>query len=263
MNEAEAQPQPPDTLPAECLALVSGLFPRRPPTLADADRAARVVKRVEAAVKRFIRAEEPAPWEAWQRPPGQEDLHRDLLDELDVERWDLTDSVAPVVYGQWIIIVERARQYVRDRWPTYDDPDSLGPANFALAEDELMDVWELVRSLDGIDNVLSDFESYVLTREQVEAVAACYPEFYAQVCAIVREQLAELQTKGKDVSWQKGDILRVLLSIPDAAPLASQATTQQQPAPSPPRAPSGASREAQIREARTPAERVEANETAG
>lgn len=256
----EAQPQPPDTLPAECLALVSGLFPKRPPSIDDAERAARVVKRVEASVKRFIRAEEPAPWEAWQRPPGQEDLHRDLLDELNVERWDLTDSVAPVVYGQWIIIVERARQYVRDRWPTYDDPDSLGPANFALAEDELMDVWELVRSLDGIDNVLSDFESYVLTREQVEAVAACYPEFYAQVCAIVREQLAELQTKGQDVSWQKGDMLRVLLSIPDETPLASQPTTQPQQQAAPAKPPTSAQQKQKLQEARTPAERVEANE---
>jgi hypothetical protein len=198
------------------------------------------------------------PWEAWQRPPGQEDLHRDLLDPVASEKWDLSETVAPELYGQWLMVLAQARKYLTDKWPIYDDPDSLGPANFALAKDEYLDAWELIRSLDGIDGVLADFESFVLNREQVEALAACFPEFYAQIQKITREQLLEMQLKGRDLPWQKGDMLRVLLNIPDATPLASQPTTQQQPSKPPkPRT------DKQLQETRTPAERVEANEAAG
>lgn len=216
------------TLAAETLALATGIFPKKPPSPADTARATKLHAKVETAIKRFLRGDKPEKWEAWQRPPGQDDLHASIVDVIDADGW-FDDHMPIEITPQWLIVVMKARKYLVDKWPTYDDADKLGPANFALSEDEYGNIWELVRTLDGIDNFLADLESYVLTREQVEALKECFPDFFESMDSIILECLTDIQSNGKSLTWQQGDMVRILRNIPDEAPLMTEPAAPEPP----------------------------------
>jgi hypothetical protein len=241
------------TLPAEALCLSTGLFAKHAPTPADTVRASKLHAKVEAALKRFLRGDKPEKWEAWQRPPGQEDLHQDLVTPTTGEGWQVEHIPDPIIYPQWILVVNGAKKYLADKWPIFN-AEGLTPANYALADDEYGDVWELVRAVDGLDNFLADFESYVLTREQVEAFQACYPDFYESIDGIVFEQLVALVRSKKELGWEREDMIRILRSLPDEDPIIVQQTAPQS------KPPTGAQQSKRINETRPTAERIEANE---
>lgn len=245
------------TFPAESLALATGVFPRKGPSPSDIARAQKLLHKVQDSVKRLLKGEKPEKWEAWQRPPAQEDLHADLLEQLDHEKLQ-SEELPSDVLSQWMILVAKSRKYVSDKWPIYDAV-ALEPAAFDLAEDEYGDIWELVRTLDSFDNFLGDLESYVLTREQVEAIQACYPKFYEAMDAVVFECLAEAATRKVELDWRQEDMIRILRNQPDEAPLLSQpAPPPQSPAPAKPTTP--AQQEKRIQQTRPTAERIEADQ---
>jgi hypothetical protein len=242
------------TIPAESLVLATGLFPKRAPVAADLVRSSKLHNKVEASLRRFLRGDKPEKWEAWERPPGQEDLHLDLCTPVTGEGWDFSE-VTDIIHGQWLIVLNQAKKYLADKWPIYD-AEGLAPANFALSDDEYADVWELVRSVDGIAGLLADLESYVLTREQIEAFRACYPDFYESIDAMLFFEMSEMVRLKRDVTWQQEDMIRVLRGIPDEGPL----ILQQPPSP-PANPPTGPQQQRRIDQTRPTPERIEANET--
>ena len=240
------------TLPSECLALATGLFPTKPPTQADLVRASKLHNKAQSAIRAFLNAEAPEPWEAWTRPPEQEELHKDLLAPTD-ETLAHTEEVAPLtLLPQWLLILDRARHYVADKWPIFP-AEGLTPANFALAPDEYADVWELVRGLDGINDFLADLRSHALSPDQVTAVKACYPDWYESLDGIVFDELTSLAQKKKQLTWQQEDMVRVLRGLPEEEPI-----TATQPSAPPKKSPKSQPNRA-INEARTPVERIDAN----
>jgi hypothetical protein len=225
------------TLAAESLLIATGIFPKKSPSDADIRRATTIHGRVEAAIKAFLKQEEPEPYE-WEMPPEQGELHQQILAPLEFKD-DPNDALPAELFGQWILLLGRARQYIADKWPIYD-AEALVPTNYELDANELGDVWELVRAVDGVDGVISDLKSGTLSPPQVAAFAACYPDFYTLVAGgagmtpdspipILHEQLAPLAANGWEPSAEQEDMIRVLQQIPDRAPIIVQLPPQQQP----------------------------------
>jgi len=223
------------TLAAESLALATGLFPKRAPTESDIRRATTMHGRVEAAIKAFLKQEEPEPYE-WELPPEQGELHRMLLAPLELQD-DPNDSLPAETFGQWLLILGRARQYVADKWPIYD-AEALTPMNYELDPNELGDVWELVRALDGVDGLIGDLKSCTLSPAQVAAFSACYPDFYTLVAGgagmtadspvpILHEHLAPMAAKGEEPTIEQEDMIRVLQQLPDRAQIVVKLPQQQ------------------------------------
>ena len=221
------------TLAAEALALATGIFPKRLPTPFDVARAKKIHARVQTALRYFLKAEKPDKWEAWTRPPPQDELHMDLSTPVTAEDWPHEDSqhLPLEIVPQWLMVVNQARKYCCDKWPIYD-AESLTPANFALAEDELGDVWEIVRALDGEENFLADLKAHVLSPPQVDAVKACFPDFYETcfgaspsgqstpgVVPILFEELTRVVAQKRTLTEQQEDMIRVLEGLPDQAPI--------------------------------------------
>lgn len=256
------------TLAAESLALATGLFPKRAPSEADIRRATKIHGRVEAAIKEFLKQEQAEPYE-WELPPEQGELHQMLLTPVAFED-DPTDSLSPELFGQWIMIVNRARQYAAAKWPIYD-AQALTPANYELDPNELGDVWEIVRALDGVDGLIGDLKSCTLSPQQVAAFAECYPDFYTLVAGgagmqadspipILHEHLFALVSKGEEPTAEQEDMIRVLQQLPDRAPIIVQGPQpQQQPQQQPgKKAPPAPQKAAQI--SRTRDEALEAKQ---
>lgn len=213
------------SLPAECLALVTGIFPKRPPTSAEVARATKLHARVESAIREFYAEEKPQKYE-WLRPPPQDELHRDLATPVDSQDWP-EDGLPFHIVPQWLIVVNQARKYAADQWPIYN-ADSLEPANYALANDELGDVWEIVRALDGIDAYFSDLKSYTLSPAMVTAVRTCFPDYYDTIQEIMFSNLVTALGKKRTITPEQEDMIRVFAQIPDEAPI-----TIKQAAPQP------------------------------
>lgn len=221
MNEIPAQQlaptdaPPPSGLPGDCLALSTGIFPKHPPTPSNVARAEKIVARAESAIKAFFNAESPDPYLP-ERAPPQDELHQSLAEPLDTDGWQVEHIPNPVIYPQWILTVTAARQYAADKWPIFEE-DTLEPANFELAPDELGDVWEIVRAIDGQDGFFGDLKSHTLSPEQVDAVKTCYPDYYAALMEIVFEQLQVLVKRKNPLRYELQDMVRVLQQLPDEA----------------------------------------------
>ena len=241
------------TLPAECLALATGLFPKRPPSPTQLSQAANLHARAAAAIKSFLKAEGPEPIE-WTRPPEQEQLHADLLAELPLMDWAGTADHIPLhILPQWGLVLGQARKYAADKWPIFD-AEGLTPANYALSSDELGDEWEIIRALDGIKNFFADLSAHCLSPAQVTAVKTAYPDWYESLDRIVFEALVDMLSAKRALTWQQEDQVRVLRGLPDEAPIT--ATQKSNPPPSPDKdQPTSKS----VRQLRTKDERIESS----
>lgn len=238
------------TFPAECLALVTGIFPTRPPSAGDLARAAKLPDKAKACVREFIKAETPPLWEAWTRPPAQADLFAALKEDLDPKVME-TDEVPIEILGQWALIIGRARQYVVAKWPVYED-DAIVPGVFDLGPDEYGNIWDIVRAVDGTDALFGDFASHCLDSSQVDAVKECFPDWFEALSKVAFDEIVSAVGHKLPIFWQKDDMLRVLRGLSSETQI-----EESQPMPTPKQAPKPQPERA-IRQARTPAERIEA-----
>jgi hypothetical protein len=246
-----------DNLPAECLAIVTGIFPKKGPTRAELVRASKIHAKVEESLKRFLSGEKPKKWETWIRPPEQSDLWKDLTKPFDAEKLVSEDAPGDLV-PLWIMVVGNARDYAKNKWPVFE-ADSLVPSAYDLSQDEYGDVWEIVRTLDDIDNFLGDFESYVLTREQVDSIQECFPSFYDSIRRIILDQLSAMAAKGVELDWKQEDMTRVIAGLKDEEPITIKSLGE--PAKSKPLSEPQQSK--QVQQMRPTMERIEANEARG
>jgi hypothetical protein len=244
------------TLPAECLALTTGIFPKKPPSVADVARALKLHKRVESAIIEFLAEGKPQRFE-WTRPPQQEELHMDLVTPVDGLSWQ-AEHLPLEVLPQWLMVVNQARKYCADKWPIYN-ADGLQPANYALADDELGDIWELVRAVDGIDAFFSDLKSSTLSPAMVAAVQSCFPDYYETVKTISFDALAGFLAKKKTITPAQEDMIRVLLQIPDEAPI-TVTQAPQTPTTTKPKKPTKSANEKLATASRTRQEAYEAQQ---
>lgn len=219
-------------LAAECLALVTGIFPTKPPTNTEINRALKILGKAESAINDFLSAENPSQYE-YEPPPPQGELLQSLATDAGKEEWfnvDLPTDTLPA----WIIKVNEVRAYCEEKWPKYEEK-ALTPAYYDLAEDELGDIWEIVRSVDSADTMINEMRSHTLSPSQVEAVSKNYPNYYAAFVEILDDRLIEFALK-KDflLSIPQEDVIRTLKKLgEDDAVIPAQPENQQKPSGGP------------------------------
>ena len=226
-------------LRAECLAAVTGIFPTSAPTSAQLHLAdpAKFVKKLADRVKAFLGSDKAEKFK-WAKPPEQTELYKKITDPIDTdELGEWLADVPPEVAGAYGLTIKAARDMVRTAWPVYPDP-SLGLHNFDLAQDEYLDVWQLMRTLDTVESIFDDLDARVLLPEQIAAFASIYPD----LCQAVKEatyellqpymEIAGIIEKKKDLLPLKEELVRILMQLPGDVPIEEpQAQQDGQPAP--------------------------------
>jgi hypothetical protein len=239
------------TLAAECLAIVTGIFPTHAPSENDVERAVKLHNKVQSKLREFLKAEKPEDWEKWERPPNQQELFDQLTEPLS-EKLMESDVVPVEILAQWALVISKAREFLISKWPIFET-DGVIPEKLPLSTDEYADLWSLVRAVDGIDNLFADLQSHCLEDAQIDAIRACYPDWYEETDKMIFDELVNVVSKKHVLTWQQEDMLRVFRSLPGEEPLTvtqPTATKKREKSPNLDRA---------INQARTPTERGEAN----
>jgi hypothetical protein len=191
----------------------------------------------------------------WERPSEQEALHADLLAPVEKDEWQA--SHLPVeMLPQWLLVLSTARRYAADKWPIFD-ATALTPANYSLSTDELGDLWEIVRALDGTEAFFSDLKAHCLSPAAVLAVKTAYPAWYASLDHILFDELVSFASAKKTLSWQQEDMLRVLRGLGEDAPISAP------PAPPPAAKSSSSATPKSVLQLRSRDERMEATALEG
>lgn len=256
------------SLPAERLVAMMGIFPARAPSELTIRGAESYPARIRRRLAAFLAAEKAEPLK-WERPPAQQDLWKDLVAPLDLDKltaW--TEGIPVEMVAGYTSIIQTARDRIKAAWPLYPDT-SLGLHMTELAPDEYGDVWHLCRTLDDPETMLDDLDALVLLPSQVEAFAAVYPDLYETTRNLVMlllqpyVQIEGVTKSRKALHWDREEQIRTLLQIPLDAPIetAEGAQQQQQQAQVPKARPAQQS-ELEADDAQTPSEHTTARRIA-
>lgn len=234
MDQLPATAPNPDasSLAAECLCLITGIFPKRPPNTSEVKQAMGLMRKADHAFRDFLDAEKTEPYE-YEPPPEQEQLLSDLSLPTGSEEW-AHDELPITTVPAWLIKVNEVRAYCADKWPKYD-AKSITPSYYDLAEDELGDIWEIVCAVESADTLFSEMKSHTLSPAQVSAIAANYPAYYAALIEIFDENLVTFVEKsqkkdGKQLSMPQEDVIRTLKQLGEDDAIEPK-NDQKQPAP--------------------------------
>jgi len=219
------------TLPAECLLAMTGLFPSRGPSDTQKRLAQRFPKRLVNRVKDFLESDKIAKF----KPPEQKDqtsLHEKLLTKVDPD--EIGDAFLPeeaTLSAQYVLLMQSARDKVAASWPLYPD-SSFGIHNFDLAPDELLNVLQVLQTLDSVESLFDDLDARVLLPDQVTLFSQVYPDLYEVLKNAAMDEIApylEIQgavTAKRRLSQLHEEQMRILLQLPADAPIETQ---EQQP----------------------------------
>lgn len=249
-------------LRAECLAVVTGIYPEGPPSKLQLHVAepARLLGKFRARIKEFLGANKPEPFKR-DELPDQHTTYDKITDLIDPEEMDAILVDIPVeVALPYALTLQAAREKVKASWPVYPD-NSLGLRNFELAKDEFMDVLDVMRTLDTVETIFDDLDALVLLPEQVALVDEFFPDLYREIGLMCFDELqpfAEVPgivEKKRDLSPEREEQIRVLMQLPTDAPLAPP---KEQPQPQQSgRAPEAKSGKAEPEKLQTPTEHTE------
>jgi hypothetical protein len=208
-------------LAAECLALCTGIFPKRPPSTSEVKQALSLLRKADHAFRAFLEADKTEPYE-YEPPPEQEQLLSDLSVPAGSDTW-VQEELPITTVPAWLIKVNEARAYCFAKWPKYD-AKTVTPSYFDLAEDELGDIWEIVRAVDSADTLLAEMRSHTLSPAQVAAVAENFPAYYAALIEIFDEALTDFVAKsqkkdGKPLSIPQEDVIRTFKQLGEDDPI--------------------------------------------
>lgn len=247
----------PTTLTAQALVAVTGIFPRRPPSVREMRAATGMPARWRARLHRWLNNETrvAAEWR-YLPPPDMDELQKKIItppDREEIEGW--LASVGEVDVGiDYLATITKAREYVDGQWPKIP-MDGIQAETCPLSRDEREQIWSIVRVLDDADALFDDFESRALVEDQVAAWRTVFPDLAALIDDILADLLIEHVAKKKDLAWWHEDGVRLLRGLPLAAPFRVEA-----PAPGEAQAPERA-RPIEFRSLRTETERLESRST--
>jgi hypothetical protein len=224
-------------LAAECLAAVTGIYLTGAPSAMQLHIAepSRYLAKLEKRIATFLEADKPAKFRG-EKLPEQRATYEKITDILDPDK--LVEWLADVPHEvalPYTLTVQAARAKVKEAWPVYPDP-SLGLHNFELAPDELLDVVQVMRTLDNPESLFDDLDARVLLPAQVDLIAAIYPDLYREICKLCYDatepyvEIPGFVEKKKDLSALKEEQLRVLMKLPTDAPMVA---TPEAPQPAP------------------------------
>lgn len=235
-----------ERLAAEALVAVTGIWPRRPPSLDDMLAAEGMLDRWRGRYERLLRGEQ-RPFK-WQPPPRDMEARITTRPPQDeATRW-LAELGDPAVGVEYASTIAEAREYLAALLPQ-ETIEGVVPEARPPGRDERDEVWSVARVLDDPETLMDDAESWAVTASQVTAWTAIYRELSVALSAALTNEIVEHVAKGRAISWQVESVIRTLRGVPPEAPLRLPAPVEPKP-PAPPAA------RVDFAATRTPAEQV-------
>ncbi len=190
-------------LAAECLTMVTGLYPEKPVRVMDADEAIGIPKAAERAVSAFMDLESPEKalkteqisYLATWRKLNEKQNDRELVGVLD----------DPEVGAAYLQKLSECRDYLKGQWrPTkithLTGPEILPPGR--SEEDRCRDLYAMVN--DG-RRMLGRLASGCMLAEEIAAMRACYPTFAEVLADMIRAEIGRRSIRRKSYRvpfWQ-------------------------------------------------------------
>lgn len=226
------------SLVAECLCLCTGIFPKRPPNTTEIKQALDLLRKADHAFRAFLEADAPDPY-GYEPPPEQEQLLIDLSMPTGEETW-VHEELPILTVPAWLLKVNEVRAYCAGKWPKYD-AKTVTPSYYDLAEDELGDIWEIVRAVDSADTLFSEMKSHTLSPAQMDAVAENFPAYYAALIEVFDEALVDFVAKsqkkdGKQLTIPQEDVIRTFKRLGEDDPITPKEEAKQPAQPAGPKA---------------------------
>jgi hypothetical protein len=81
---------------------------------------------------------------------------------------------------------------------------------------------------------LDDMRKGRVTRDQVDALKAVYPEVYTEICSKIREGIAESEASGRKIPWESQKQISAFFGIPASPTLNPRLVAEWQKPPAPP-----------------------------
>jgi hypothetical protein len=224
---------------AESLLAVTGIFPTdKHPTVNDIIASNVLLETWRAKLKRWLYAPLKDDYQVKEfefiEPPKEEALEKKLLYPIPEET-----SVAWIqaigdmeIATDYLLLIKRAREYLYEQWPKLPEP-GVAVGVFPLSDEELCDVWEMVRIVDNPENLFDEINAQSISIPQIEAWRSCYQELSTEFDKILDELVIDFTAKGNELTWQQQDIFRMLRGVPldaivriEISPQAKQAVNQ-------------------------------------
>lgn len=234
--QAEQPGQDAAQLAAECLAAVTGIYPTGAPSEMELHVAEpkRYLARLEKRISAFLDSDKPEKFKAEKLPEQREtyDKITDVIDPDEAAEW--TAEIPDEIALPYMLTIQAARAKVQASWPVFPDP-SLGLHNFDLAPDELLDVLQIMRTLDSLESIFDDLDARVLLPSQVDLIAVHFPDIYKEICKLCYKavepyiEIPGFVEKKKNLSALKEEQLRVLMKLPTDAPMVAKPEAPQPP----------------------------------
>lgn len=207
-------------LAAESLVAITGLWPAaHAPSERDRLAAYGLLERWKRRLARWLREPRPSSFK-WIAPPVEKELEKKVLavvsaDQEEQIRMFLGDLD---LARDYLDTIRNGRGYLEKAWPRIPEP-GLMPKTFPLSSQELEELWEIVRVLDAPEILFDELDSYSITERMIEAAVVVYPELISAVRELLDEVLIEHATKGKTLSPEKEDLIRIFKGLPRDAVL--------------------------------------------
>lgn len=210
-----------DLLLAESLCAITGLWPTSGrPSENDVLAASGYLAQLDGKIQRWLSAPdsedyEPRPFE-FVEPPTAEALQDRILRPIEGE--ELTRILAAPVADhetadEYLAVIQRGRVYLDSKWPKLAKPGIQADV-FPLSDEELADVWLLVRALDNPELVIEHLEAHTLTVPIVNAWRACYPTLSTKLDELIERAITDRIAKGKSLTWEQSELVLMLKGKP-------------------------------------------------
>lgn len=231
----------PDLLLAESLCAITGLWPSSDrPSENDVIAATGYLVQMGGRFQRWLSAPdaedyEPRPFE-WVEPPSEKALQDRILKPIegDEQARILAAPVADTITAdEYLTCIQRGRDYLDSQWPKMAKP-GIKAEVFPLSEEELADVWILVRVLDNPDRLLEHLEEHTLSVPIVNAWRAAYPVLSAAFDQEVERAITDRLARKKSLTWEQADLVLMLKGKPlDSIVELQESKTDKKPQPEP------------------------------
>lgn len=210
------EPEAPNyDLTAEAIVAVTGIFPTKPITPDDAEKARELPKKLAAGVERFCRFGDFA---SFKMPPGLGDLEEcfQKLNPLTEEETAIatTGWANPELISAWSFTVNAARSYLKEHFPVIIRETPTGPEWCPPPTSEKGRLTSTYAVVNAPTWLLDDMNRGAMTPEQVHAVKAVYPQIFQRLLGSFDIALREAGAKSKHCPWKHEMQLRVLFEKP-------------------------------------------------
>lgn len=221
-------------LAAECLAMVTGLYPEKPIRKMDAEEAIGVPRATARAVSSFMDLEEP------EKPLKSADIgYLSTWTKLNTKQDD-REVVAtlddPEVGAAYLNRLRDSRNYLKGQWRPTKITNLTGPQMLPPPRSEEDRCRDLYAMTNDARRILGRLASGCMLSEEIAALRANYPNFADMLGTMIRSEIARrsMRRKSYEVSRWQDTVIRVYLGEPFSAEVETMNAETAAPSPQAP-----------------------------